>query len=402
MDRLQTREPTLAEIQARLGPNTVLLDFWVGADRSATLWITNSAAGVVRHQTGTREMEAAASRLLTSLENGDDAWKNASRSLGTQLLADLPLRAHVVAVPDGPLGAVPLELLTESGSDLLIAKHDVSYLPAAAFLLRDPGSRNWIPPWRRQLVAFGDPPVSSADSFAEQWRPLAASADEVRGIAQLLPGGSHAYLGADARKAHLLGASLSGVPLLHFSTHAMVDEENPDRSRILLAPDSPGGSADYLFEEEVYDLDLNGVELATVSACDTARGKLIRGEGTEAFSRAFLAAGSAATITSLWRVPDQPTADFMKQLYYFLAQGQTKAEALRMAKLQFLQPGSGLANPRYWAAFVLNGDGWNSTRRVIPWSAVAGAGALCLGVLGAALWKIRPRSTGSPALRRTA
>ncbi len=401
LDRLQSREPTMPEIQARLGPNTVLLDFWVGATASATLWITNSAAGLVRHQLGNQQLEAAASRLFRSMENGDDGWKDVSRSLGSQLLAGVALRSHVIAVPDGPLSAVPIELLDESGSDLLIAKHDVSYLPAVPFLMRSSGDRKWIPPWRRQLVAFGDPPVSNLDSLAERWQPLAASADEIRGIAQLLPGASRAYLGADARKAHLLGTSIAGVPLLHFSTHAMVDEENPDRSRILLAPDSPGSGADYLFEEEVYNLDLHNVDLATVSACDTARGKLIRGEGIEAFSRAFLAAGSAATITSLWRVPDRPTADFMKQFYYFLAQGQTKAEALRSAKLQFLRSGSGLAHPRYWAAFVLNGDGWNTTRRVISWSVVAIAVALCCAVLGLTLWKIRPSATDSPTLQRT-
>lgn len=95
---------------------------------------------------------------------------------------------------------------------------------------------------------------------------------------------------------------------------------------------------------------------------------MVRGEGIQAFSQAFLAAGSSATVTSLWKVADKPTADFMKQFYYFLGRGVTKAEALQLSKLQFLHSKSELSNPRYWAAFVLNGDGWNSSRRVIPWS----------------------------------
>jgi hypothetical protein len=380
-------EPALGQIQSGLGPDTVLLEMWMGSDRGATLWITASSAGVIRHSVPSNE---ALSRLVTALQFPDDRWKDSSRSLGGQLLAGVTLRRHIIVVPDGPLGTVPFEVLEEPGSQrLLIEKHDISYLPSAQFLRRERRPVARRPPWNTQLVAFGDPPVgAAADTFAtgERWERLTASADEVTGIARLLPGRSRIHLGTEARKRYLVDRGAEGAPLLHFSTHAVVDNENPDRSRILLAPDSPGGPLDYLFEAEVYDLNLKGVDLATISACDTAQGRLIRGEGVEAFSRAFLAAGSAATITSLWRVPDQPTADFMKQMYYYIAEGQPKAEALRLAKMQFLKSGTLLASPRYWAAFVLNGDGWNASRRVIPWSIVAGAAAVLLTLVSVTLW----------------
>src|SRR5262249_57367337 len=105
-----------------------------------------------------------------------------------------------------------------------------------------------------------------------------------------LPGRAELHLGADAQK-RFLRQELGGVPLLHFATHAIADTRDPDRSRILLAPTAPGGAADYLFLREIYDMDLAGVELATLSACQTERGKVIRGEGVEGFSRALLAAG---------------------------------------------------------------------------------------------------------------
>jgi len=78
------------------------------------------------------------------------------------------------------------------------------------------------------------------------------------------------------------------------------------------------------------------VQLATLSACETERGKVIRGEGVEGFSRALLAAGAASAVTTLWDVVDRASAEFMKQFYFALAQGQSEASALRWAKLEVL------------------------------------------------------------------
>jgi CHAT domain-containing protein len=233
-------------------------------------------------------------------------------------------------------------------------------------------------------VAYGDPPVSGKDPFGEdeRWTPLPASADEIQSIARLLPGKAEVHLGAAAKKHDLISQNLEGVSLLHFSTHAIVDLENSDRSRILLASNSPAGQVDYLFQQEIYGLNLKGVDLATISACETARGQIVRGDGLRAFSQAFLAAGAAATVTSLWSVSDRPTAEFMKQFYYFLANGQTKSQALRSAKLRFLHSQSRLAAPQFWSAFVLNGDGWDSCVRFVPWSLVLGAAGIVLLIGG--------------------
>ena len=151
------------------------------------------------------------------------------------------------------------------------------------------------------------------------------------------------------------------------STHATADDDNPERSRILFSPAEPDQPADYLFLKEINALDLQGVDLTTLSACDTERGKLVKGEGIQGFSRALLSAGSRATVTSLWRVADQPTAELMKQFYYELSRDSTKAEALRQAKLKFLHSETALKHPRHWAAFILHGDGLQPIPTVISW-----------------------------------
>jgi len=156
-----------------------------------------------------------------------------------------------------------------------------------------------------------------------------------------------------------------------FRVHGeLVDPGAIEQSRILFSAESKNAAADYLFLKEAYDLPLTGVELAVLSACDTERGKPLPGEGIESFSRAFLAAGAQTTVTTLWRVPDQTTAAFMRLYYHHLQRGESRAAALRLTKLRFLTAGGPTANPHYWAPFVLTGDGLRPVSTAVRWRSV--------------------------------
>jgi len=379
----------LHAIQSRLRPDSILLEIWTGAESFAIVWISPSRAGFVRHDGSIKD---TTERLRLSLQTVSGQWRDGSRLLGDRLLSGIPLAPHSVIVPDGPLSTLPFEVLAVPGSgSLLVERSDVSYLPSAQFLRRERAPTKWRFPWQRQMVALGDPPAGDLDALDQGLQELKFSGEEIRSIAQLLPGRCEVHTRADLKKIYIEGRRIEHLPILHFSTHALVDPENPDRSRIRLA-------SDYIFQREVQGLDLKGVELVTVSACDTARGKTVRGEGVQAFSRAFLAAGASSTVTSLWRVADQPTAAFMKQFYFFLNKGEGKSEALRSAKLAFLRSRTEAANPRYWGAFVLTGDGAAPLPRVFPWSFVALAGAAAAaGMAAAARFTIR---AGQPSQRK--
>lgn len=387
--RTRLSDFSLQLVKSHLPQDAVLVEFWMGPQSGAAVWITSDGQGMVRYPAAD-DIRTGITNLMAAVQAPGNGWRDVSRDLGAKILTVIPLRRHVIIVPDGPLN-IPFEVLSIPGqSGLLIEQSDVSYLPSARMVaLLAASKRSWLFPWNREMVAMGDPPVSSTDALAgkEQWQPLPASADEVRSIAKIIRGKAEIHLGADARKAYLLDHRLEGLPLLHLSTHALVDIEQPSRSRILLASDSPN-VADDLFLDEVNNLDLKGVGLVTVSACDTARGKMVAGEGLQAFSQSFLAAGASATITSMWRVADGPTASFMDEVYYALRQGYTKAEALRRAKLQFLHSNSTLSSPRAWAAFVLNGDGWNPTTLVISWSMVLFVLAAVLAAISLVLWRV--------------
>ena len=120
------------------------------------------------------------------------------------------------------------------------------------------------------------------------------------------------------------------------------------------------------------ELDLSGVELATLSACESGLGKTAGGEGVLGLQRAFQTAGARTTVTSLWKIPDDATRSLMIDFYENLwSKKMSKIEALRQAQLTLMREGvkRGMElqadepadadhrlPPYYWAAFVLSGD----------------------------------------------
>jgi hypothetical protein len=349
----------------------LLLDYWTSSFGSAVVSVTKSSAHVrpVR-------VEPGSVRALADALPRAASWQPAAAQAGAQLLPALPEgKPHLVIVTDGALASIPFELLPVAGRPL-VERHDVTYIPTAALLLRPARpARRWAPPWTPQFRGFADPLFGSA-ALERGARRLPASATEVRAIASELGGASVLHLGTDDRKQHLLRDR--GAPLLHIASHAFVDPGAIEQSRILFSAERPGGAATYLFLKEAYELPLTDVELAVLSACDTERGRVLPGEGIESFSRAFLAAGARSTVTTLWRVPDATTASFMRVFYHHLQRGTSRAEALRRAKLRFLERG---VHPHYWAAFVLTGDGLQPVSTAVRWRTVIWVGAVVLLLL---------------------
>ena len=353
-----------AALQARLPDDTVLLVYWRGRERAAVLWFTANGLGVRRFAWSVRQERRVLSFARRLAAGPSSDWREHSTALGRELLAGLPPLSdertrHVIIVPDGTLGLLPFETLGLPGSPataaprLLIERYSVHYLPASAVLLRPPPRPAPAPyPWRSTLLAFANPATNEAST-----EPLPGAEREVAAIARLLPGSAELHSGADARLRYLITPSGPPPAVVHIATHAAVSLDHPERSRILFAAADGDSAHEYLYLNRAAKLDFDHTSLVTLSACDTERSRLIRGEGILGFSRAFLAAGARTTVSSLWKVPDDSTAALMERFYYELGRRRAPAEALRAAKLAFLDSGGALADPYYWAAFVMNGDG---------------------------------------------
>jgi tetratricopeptide (TPR) repeat protein len=386
-DRLDahSREPrpsplVLQQARAALAPETALMEYWTSGDRIGLVWCTQQADGMMLKRLSAEDM-ARVRKALDATSNGlSGNWTDQLEVFRTLLPDNLRFLdgiRHVIIVPDGWISYVPFDLLNagQGFQSLLIEQYDITYLPTAALLRRphSPQPKLWFP-WTYELAAFGDPMVSSGkeqgagDLQQAGAQRLPFSAQEIRSIAQLVHGGSELFLQQRDLKRLFLSSSVNNALLLHVSTHAFADGESPENSRLLFSPATSIGVPDYVFLRELYELNLERVRLATISACETERGKMIRGEGVQAFSRALLSAGAASSLTTLWRVDDELTAEFMKHFYYqALSEHKPKAEALRLAKLECLRSHSRLSDPSLWAAFVLNGDGATPLPSILSW-----------------------------------
>ncbi len=166
--------------------------------------------------------------------------------------------------------------------------------------------------------------------------------------------------------------------ILHMALHGMLDEESPILSRLLFHRDSVHNGE--LNAYEIYDLDLDA-NLAVLSACNTASGRLEAGEGILSLSRAFAFAGVPNLIASLWRADDDASGKIMVDFYRNLQRGLTKDEALRGAKLDFLraQKSETYRHPYFWAAYVLIGENISAVTPSFPTIPLLGIGLLLLG-----------------------
>jgi len=383
-------------MRALLDDDTVLMEFFLGERRSFLWWVT--PASVTAYSLPPRaEIEALATRVhqqISAIHRRSVEDKQVLDALGRMLLGPVAdrLRAHrLVVVADGALHLVPFAALTlpEGDRQPVLAHHEVVYLPSASVLdsqrrARAAGALASETVASKTVAIFADPIFDRRDpriagglsqraqaglaGRRERERTGLGTLDrllytrrEAEVIAALVPASQRLLaLGGDARRARVLDGALGAYRILHFATHGVVDSRNPALSGLILAQlDAEGRVLDgFLGLHDVSNLELKA-ELVVLSACRTALGKQIRGEGLIGLTRGFMYAGVPRVVASLWQVRDEATAKLMSRFYSaMLTEGLSPAKALRLAQLALRQERR-FRDPFYWAAFSLQGD-WRS------------------------------------------
>jgi CHAT domain-containing protein len=395
---LEPEPLTASDIQHDvLDPGTLLLEYSLGRDRSYA-WLVSQDRLWTAVLPRRDRIDALVGRLYRALNarnvnppnesieqervrvmDADADFARNARELSRILLA--PLAAHfggkrLVIVPDGALHYVPFAALPLGpGGKPAVMSDEIVRLPSASMmeaLRREEAHRR-----RATTIAIVADPVfdtndarlrregastslvsASQPEMGVQYPRLRFSRTEADEIASLA-GSAKVKLISDfaANRDAFLDGALSNERILHIATHTVIDNAHPALSRIVLSRvDARGRPRDgYLRLFEIYNLHLNA-DLVVLSACRTALGKEIRGEGLVGLTRGFLYAGASRVVASLWSVQDRATAELMRRFYgHILRGGLSPADALCAAQREMASD-SRWSNPYYWAAFTLQGD----------------------------------------------
>lgn len=338
--------------------NAVLLFYWLGPQRSA-LWLVEGS--------GIRKVDLPpADRIEALVAEHHETIQNAmSDPLGTAggagdrlydmligpVAARIPRGASVVIVPDGALHRLNFETLPvrQDAPHYWIEDVTVQVAPSLAMLQRA-GARSGASASTRvagasasasSLLLVGNPTPRAPEFPALGYAPA-----EMEAIRRHFASATLTTLdGERASPAGFKGAGPERFSIIHFTSHAVANIENPLDSAVILS----GTGQDFkLYARDVAAMPLSA-ELVTVSACRSAGERAYSGEGLVGFAWAFLRAGTRRVVAGLWDVDDRSTALLMDEAYRRLAAGASPPAALREAKLALIR--QGFPRPYYWAPF---------------------------------------------------
>jgi CHAT domain-containing protein len=351
------RTATLTQLQSRLKPNELFIEYVLAAPHSYALAITSST--VKQHILPPKDqIEAEASKYRDALSKQKTDPKLGSEIFNHILnfLGEYPQAASLIVVPDGGLHLLPLSALITANGKYLFEVEPTSIAPSGTVLWllrgRSPEPAGTLP--YLGVAAFTMPSdprpwiVRAASPQSTELVPLPESRNEVESIGAMMPQPSTILLGSGATKKKFQDLPLGNYRVLHLALHGFVDPVFPDKSAIVFAPS--GGDNGRLEARDIRQLHLHA-DLVTLSACDTAVGP-VGTSGVESVVAAFVQAGASSVVATLWELEDHASNKFMKAFYTHL-QTVGKAEALRQAKLDLLHIG---LPPYYWASYEIVGD----------------------------------------------
>jgi CHAT domain-containing protein len=400
----------LADIQSKvLDENSILLEYSLGAERSFLFAVTKTKLEIF--ELPKRDIiEKSARRTIEKIKLADAVAAETNLVDLSRILlasvADKIQNKRLLIVASGILQYVPFAALSSSESEetpnqttnnkrqktkdkYLIETNEIVNLPSASVLalLRRNKTRPANP--KNQVAILADPVftnddvrlklltkqktnpdlVNSSTAVMREVKifPSQLSSDFARLRFSRLEANEILALARNSQKfvamdfaANLkaaTGEDLQKSGIVHLATHSIINSDFPELSGVVLSlVDENGKPQDgFLRLHDIYNLHLDA-NLVVLSACETALGKEIKGEGIVGLTRGFMYAGAPTVVASLWRVDDRATADLMRRFYQKMLKDNLRpADALRRAQISMLNE-KPTQNPFFWAAFTVQGE----------------------------------------------
>ncbi|MBK5279473.1 MAG: CHAT domain-containing protein, partial [Bacteroidia bacterium] len=356
--KFNNTSPSIADLQNQLDSKTALLSYFIAdKDKRLYIFIVTKKNFKIKNFTLPEEFDRYTKGLNNSLFYNDlHVYKQSATPLSQLLIPHLSgAIEEIVVIPTGRLGTLPFETLVSKkikvedfkSIPFLVKRFAISYEFSVGLLAQKSKSNNTASP-SIFLCAPVKFPVN--DDLNE----LPGTEAEVNTISKLFASSASVATFSDATESLIKSGVLAKYNYLHFATHGIVDEVDPELSRIFLNKSNTEDGN--LFAGEIYNLDLNA-NLAVLSACQTGLGKFSKGEGVIGLSRALVYAGAKNIIVSYWSVADESTSQLMTDFYsiHLKNPNQSFSSTLQQAKVKMITEGK-YAAPYYWAPFVLIGQ----------------------------------------------
>jgi len=331
--QLNLKEFDVANLQAVLKPDEAILKHLFTEQELYTFLISKDFIHLMPSTNKKVVVDALKSGLYT-LKNRQDNYQDSFKKLKKLLFNKIEYQEYkkLSIVPDGALFYFPFEVLLLDKNMPL-----VSY--ASSLMLYQE---------QKKTPVFFDEVKVGAFAVSNSNNKLPKASIEINNILNIFNG--KAFLNSSKTK---FIEQVNNYNVLHLAMHSNLDEAHPEFSSLNFY----GEKENRLLISELYNENFKA-SMAVLSACDTGNGFYENGEGVISLSRAFNYAGIPSTVMSLWKVDDEATATIMTFFYSHLKLGETKDEALKNAKLDYLNAAEDplLKHPYYWAGFVLTGN----------------------------------------------
>jgi len=370
----------LPDIQRQVvDSDTILFEYKISKSDSY-LWVVTADNLAAFRLPGSTILEPLISEFRDQMASQSQFSEQMDWSLGERLSSLLLGPAttllsgkRVLVVTDGALNYLPFAALPEPGMKgpnpvPLGIGHEVINLPSASMLPVIRSESQIRARAKKTIAIFADPVFRADDSRLHGSRVrglltdpqglprLVNSRDEAERIFKLARRDGMKAIGLKATRETALSTGMASYRYIHFATHSSVDPDQLAFSGLLLSEfDRHGQSKKGLLTlQDVYAMNLNA-DLVTLSACQTAIGDEIHGEGLSGLSHAFMYAGASRVIASLWKVDDRATVVFMEAFYRaLLTEHLSASAAIKTARNSMMH--TQWSSPYFWAAFVLTGD----------------------------------------------
>lgn len=244
---------------------------------------------------------------------------------------------NIVIIPDDELSYLPFEMLKAKGKKMLLQSHSVTYSYSCSLL--KPAEN-----------------VSTSSSGVLAMAPFTKTLPQSEKEIAAIKGDRYV---AEAATKNVFLQKAPSYPIIHLATHASANDTNPSASYIAFYAKDSALTDSRLYTTEISNLSLDKTDLVVLSACETAAGQLVKGEGLMSLTRSFSNAGCRNIIASLWKADDAATAYICDRLHHYLLKGKSAAKALQLAKIDYLDDGDIPARkklPAYWAHLRLVGS----------------------------------------------